>query len=218
MFNWPTFATGIFGGSVSGLIVVYGVSRWLGDVWKSRILEKVQQENRRELEAMKLEMQASVDRANRLLDAGISKAILVTRTHFETEFAAYKEIFAALSEVKNYMHATRPVFVIAGEGESVKDEANLVDRLNKLVESHNKAVVISENLRPFYQEEIYEGTQKCINSSKFEILQVKTSGHKMFNAEWFEDGRKNQEVFSEHYIRVSTLIRVRLNSPGVLPN
>jgi|SRR5580658_2179626 hypothetical protein len=99
MFNWPEFATGIFGGSVSSLVVVYGLSRWLGDVWKSRILEKVQQENRRGLEAMKSEMQASVDRANRLLEAGISKAILVTRTHFETEFVAYKEIFSSLSDV-----------------------------------------------------------------------------------------------------------------------
>lgn len=217
MVNWPDFVTGIFGGVTGSLIVVYGLSRWLGKVWKAKILEKVKQDNRKELEALKSEMQASVEKANRLFDAGISKAILVTRTHFETEFMAYKEIFAALSDVKNCLHATRPVFIIAGEEESVKDEKNLVERLNKLITAHNKAVVISDNLRPFYQDEIYQGIQKCFNSAKYEILQVKTGSLKTFSHAWFEEGRKRQEAFVEDYLHVSTLIRDRIASLGVLP-
>jgi hypothetical protein len=217
MFNWPEFITSFLGGSAASLVVVYGLSRWLGDVWKSKIIERLQQENRRELEIMKSEMQISVDRANRLLDAGVSKAILVTKTHFETEFIAYKEIFAAVTDVKNRLHAIRPVFIISGEGDRVRDEKDLVDRLNKLIDANNKAVVVSENLRPFYQEEIYQGIQKCFNASKLEIFQVKTGGHNTFSAEWFEQGRKHQEDFSEDYIRVSTLIRERLSSLGVLP-
>ena len=78
-------------------------------------------------------MRASVEKANRLLDAGISKAILVTRTHFETEFVAYKEILTALSEVKNCIHSTRSVFIIAGEEDKVRNEADLVVRVNKLI-------------------------------------------------------------------------------------
>jgi hypothetical protein len=218
MVNWPEFVTGIFGGAAGSLVVVYGLSHWLGDVWKAKILERVQQDNRVELQTMKSEMEASVAKANRLLDAGISKAILVTRTHFETEFAAYKEIFAALSDVKNYLHGVRPVFIIAGEGEWVKDEKNLVDRLNKLIEAQNKAVVVSDNLRPFYQDEIYQGIQECFKSSKFEILQVKTGGgFSTFSQDWFEAGRKNQEAFVKDYLHVSTLIRDRLASLGVLP-
>jgi hypothetical protein len=218
MFNWSEFVTGLFGGAAGSLIVVYGLSRWLGDVWKGKILEKVQQDNRVELQTMKSEMEASVAKANRLLDAGISKAILVTRTHFETEFSAYKEIFAALSDVKNCLHAVRPVFIIAGEGEQVKDEKNLVDRLNSLIEANNRAVVVSENLRPFYQDEIYEGIQKCFGSSKYEILLVKTGGgESTFSQNWFEAGRKNQEAFIRDYLHVSTLIRDRLASLGVLP-
>src|SRR6267143_4097743 len=112
MVNWPEFVTGVFGGAAGSLVVVYGLSRWLGEVWKGKILEKVQQDNRIELQAMKSEIDASVAKANRLLDAGISKAILVTRTHFETEFAAYKEIFAELSEVKHCIKATRPMMGI----------------------------------------------------------------------------------------------------------
>jgi hypothetical protein len=218
MFNWPDFVTGIFGGAAGSLIVVYGLSRWLGDVWKAKILEKVQQDNRKEVEALKVEMQASVDKANRLLDAGISKAVLVTKTHFETEFMAYKEIFAALSDVRNSLGAVRPQFIIAGEDESVKNEKNLEGRLNKLIVAQNAAVVISENLRPFYQDEIYQGIQKCFAVSKYEILQVKTGGSRTFSSEWFNDGWKRQEAFGQEYLNVSRLIRDRLASLGVLPN
>jgi hypothetical protein len=218
MVNWPEFVTGIFGGAAGSLVVVYGLSRWLGDVWKAKILETVQQDNRKELEAIKSEMQTSVDKANRLLDAGISKAILVTRTHFETEFTAYKEIFATLSDVKNCLHAVRPVFIIAGEEDQTKDMKSLVERLNKLIAANNKAVVVSDNLRPFYQDEIYQGIQECFKSSKFEILQVKTGGgDSTFSQNWFEAGRKNQEAFVKDYLHVSTLIRDRLASLGVLP-
>jgi hypothetical protein len=217
MVNLPEFVTGIFGGVLGSLIVVYGLSRWLGEVWKAKILENVQQANRRELETLKSVVEASVEKANRLLDAGISKAIIVTRTHFETKFTAYKEIFAALSDVKNCMHATRPVFIIAGEEDRVKNQVDLVDRLNRLIVANNKAVMVSDNLRPFYQDEIYQGIQKCFTASKYEILQLKTGSRGTFSEEWFEEGRKRQEAFTENYIRVSKLISTRLASLGVLP-
>lgn len=217
MVNWPEFVTGVFGGVGGSLVVVFGLSRWLGEVWKGKILEKVQQDNRRELETLKSEMQASIEKANRLLDAGISKAIIVTRTHFETEFTAYKEIFAALSDVKNCIHATRPVFIIAGEGDQVRDITGLNNRLHKLIKSHNNAVVLSDNLRPFYQDEIYQGIQRCFNSSKLEIFQVKTGSHTTFSDDWFEEGRKRQGAYTEDYIQVSVLIRERLATLGVLP-
>ena len=218
MINWLEFALSIFGGAAGGVLIVFGLSRWLGDVWKGKILEKVQQANRKELESLRSEMQASVEKANRLLDAGISKAIIVTRTHFETEFTAYREIFAALSDVKNCIHVTRPVLIIAGDEHAVKDEKNLVERLNNLITAHNRTVVLVDNLRPFYRDEIYQAVQDCFNSSKREIFQVKTGGgFQAFSAPWFEEGRKNQEAFSKAYNLVAGLIRDRLASLGVLP-
>jgi hypothetical protein len=219
MFNWPDFVTSIFGGATSSLVVVYGLSRWLGDTWKARILEGVQQENRKELEALKSEMQGSVDKANRLLDAGISKAILVTRTHFETEFTAYKEIFAALSDLNHCIQATRPMIIMTGDemmDEGTQNQA-LLERLNKLIEAHNKTVTLSANLSPFYYEEIYRAVEKCFNVSKLEIFQVKTGGRNSFTSEWFDQGHGRQSEFMEGYAQVAKLIRERLASLGVLP-
>jgi hypothetical protein len=71
----------IFGGIAGSLAVLFGRSRWLGEVWKAKIPEKVHQDNRKQLAGLESEMRASVEKANRLLDARISKAILVTRTY-----------------------------------------------------------------------------------------------------------------------------------------
>jgi hypothetical protein len=90
--------------------------------------------------------------------------------------------------------------------------------LNKLISAQNKAFIVSENLRPFYEDEVYQGIQECFKSSKFEILEVKTGSYGTFNQQWFEAGRKNQEAFTQDYLHVSTLIRDRLASLGVLPS
>src|SRR5260370_29835026 len=122
MVNWPEFVTGVFGGAAGSLVVVYGLSRWLGEVWKTRIIESLMQANRKQLETLKSELQHSVDKANRLLDARISKVTLLTRTQFETEFAAYKEIFAELSEVKHCIKATRPMMGIGPPDQSKEEK------------------------------------------------------------------------------------------------
>jgi hypothetical protein len=47
MFDWPTVVTGTLGGVGGSLLVVFGLSRWLGDVWKGQIAENLAQANRR---------------------------------------------------------------------------------------------------------------------------------------------------------------------------
>jgi hypothetical protein len=238
--NWPEIVTGAFGGAAGTLVVVYSLSHWPGDVWKEKILEKVRQDNRKELETLrqdnlklletaqqdsrkeletlKLEMQASVDKANRLLDAGISKAILVTRTHFETEFAAYKEIFAALTELSHRIRATRPTMIITSERETTEQRlAALTVRLKELSEAHNIAVTLSANLSPFYHEEIFLAIEKCLKASGLEIFQVETAGPATLTSDWYDQGHNRQTEFADGYVLVSRLIRDRLASLGVLP-
>jgi hypothetical protein len=41
--NWPNFVVSIFGGVAGSLAVVFGLSRWLGEVWKAKILESLSQ-------------------------------------------------------------------------------------------------------------------------------------------------------------------------------
>jgi hypothetical protein len=217
MFDWFGLVTGVLGGTAASLVVVCGLSRWLGDVWRGRILEKVQQDNRKELEALKSEMQSSVDRANRLLDAGISKAILVTRTHFETEFTAYKEIFAALSEVKHCIRATRPMLTIEGELTLQEKKEQLLNRLRDLMKAHNNALTLSDNLSPFYSEEINQSISKCLKASGLEISEIKLGGDGTFHSQWFQQGQKRQDEFMEGYNETAKLIRERLASLGVLP-
>jgi hypothetical protein len=90
----------LVGGGVGGTLTVTGLSRWLGDVWLGRILEKEKAKYGRELEqlrasfAEKLEWyKDALDRSKTLLQARIESSVFVTRAHFETEFGAYKKVF-----------------------------------------------------------------------------------------------------------------------------
>jgi len=218
MVNWPEFATGIFGGAAGSLVVVYGLSRWFGEMWKARIVESLMQANRKELETLKSELQHSVDKANRLLDAGISNVTLVTRTQFETEFAAYKEIFAELSEVKHCIKGTRPMMGIGPLDQSREEKLKrLSERLSELMSAHNKALTLTDNLSPFYSVEINQALGTCLRASGFEIMEIQTAGNESFTLEWFRDGKKRQEEFMGGYDQVVKLIRDRLASLGVLP-
>ena len=218
MFDWLTVVTSVFGSAATSMIVVYGLSRWLGDVWKARIVENLSQANRKELETLKSELQQSVDKANRLLDVGISKVTLVTRTQFETEFAAYKEIFAELSEVKHCISATRPMMGIGPIDESKEEKLKQLSmRLSELMKAHNKTLTLTDNLSPFYLVEINQALGTCLKASGFEIMEIQIAGEESFTFGWFQQGKKRQEEFMEGYDQVVKLIRERIASLGILP-
>src|SRR6266566_560383 len=126
--DWPTIIVSTLGGAGGAVAVVFGLSKWLGKVWEDRLLESLRQANRLEIEKIKtdsnteiVKLQNTLDRANKLLDASVQKATFVTRTQFETEFNAYKEIFAALSELSHCIAWTRPTLRITKTDETRED-------------------------------------------------------------------------------------------------
>jgi hypothetical protein len=64
-----------------------------------------------------------------------------------------------------------------------------------------------ENPRP-------EGAESSLTENVTSPFQAEPA---QFSKNWFEAGRKNQEVFVRDYLHVSALIRDRLASLGVLP-
>jgi hypothetical protein len=100
----------IFGGIAGSLAVLFGRSRWLGEVWKAKIPEKVHQDNRKQLAGLESEMRASVEKANRLVDARISKAILVTTIeHIASIFS--QKIYRSFSAPKRNLFTN--IFFVA---------------------------------------------------------------------------------------------------------
>lgn len=218
MVNWLTVILGTLGGTAGAGLVVAALWKFLSTVWTDRLRLQLEHENNEKIEKLRAELQAQTDKTQKLLDAGVQKAVLVTRTQFETEFNTYKEIYAALSEVKHTIGATRPLMSVVPENETEEDRfKRLGTALKELMSAHNKAITLKDNLAPFYAPEVYMALGECLNASGHEIIDVQTSGRESFTFDWFEEGTRRQEAFSEAYQRVGRLIRERIASLGILP-
>jgi maltooligosyltrehalose synthase len=90
--DWLTAIESLAAGALGGLGTVYGLSRFLGNLW----LEKQKARYSIELEEFKNQLLKEQKR----IQAEIDSSVFVTRAHFETEFSAMKDIFKALADVK----------------------------------------------------------------------------------------------------------------------
>ncbi len=213
--DWPGFLSGIFGGVLSSSVVVYGMSRWLGDVWLGRILAKEKAKYEKELEGVRAEYAQELEKFKAELD----RSVFVTRAQFETEFAAYKQAFEALAQVRLAMASMRPEMSLAPRGETDEDRRNkLLVRLRELIDAQNKAVAVVENLSPFYPADIYTRiVDGCLRASALEIVDIQTAGDDTFSITWYQEGARRMEQFMSAYNAVSSMIRNRIATLTILP-
>jgi hypothetical protein len=170
-----------------------------------RMLARIKAGNDKELEKLKLAHAQSLAFYQHEFD----KTILVTKVHFETEFAALKEAFQKLAQVRLTMAGIRPFISIAPAGESREDKLKgLFERVEKLSAAYNELVATTEDLSPFYPKEIYGYFDECIRATWTEITDVQTSGNEeVFKSDWYTQGRRNNERFMKAYTAVASLIR-----------
>jgi hypothetical protein len=132
--DWSTWIKAgevIFGGALGGTAAVLGLSRWLGDVWLGRIVEKERAKYTKEIENLKARFAQELEKYRAQLD----RSIFVTRAHFETELAAYKQIFDGLGEVHLAMTGMRPMFGIARPNATEQDKVKtLLDQLEAIAQ------------------------------------------------------------------------------------
>ena len=225
MTDWANLIVGLFGGVAGSLLEVFGLFRWLGDLWLGRILEQEKAKYTKELEQLRANFAQALEgykdelaRSKTLLQAEIDRAVFVTRADFETEFEAYKQVFAALAEVRLTMAGMRPMLSVSNPDETEEDRRNnLAKRLRALMDAYDKVVTLVENLGPFYPQELYSVLLDCLGAAHLEILLIRTSGLTMFTPQWYEQGQKQMDKFTDAYSRVSNIIRERIASLTIVP-
>ena len=236
-----TAAESLVTGALGGLGTVYGLSRWLGNLWLekrkseySKEIESVKAEYSKELEDAKAQyskeleglkahysedleaFRNKVQQEQKRLQAEIDKSVFVTRAHFETEFAAMKELFSYLADVQLTMNALRPTIDIKP---TKKDEklAELRELYGKFSIAYNQLLKHTEALSPFYPPELYAAVDECLKAASAELMQVKLGGDSTFGQEWYQEGIKNRQEFGHGYEKVSSIIRERVAKLTVLP-
>ena len=188
------------------LLAIFGL---LGKRWLDGRLQK----HDRDMAQMKTDLEASM----RVLQSEIDKTILVTKVHFETEFEAYKIVFAKLAEMRLQLAGLRPSMSVVPANDTVeakRERLNLAIR--KAQEAYNELISTSENLSPFYPSEIYLKIQECQKTASIEITDLLVSSQDEFTFQWFGRGRENLKQFMTAYTDVSTLIRDRISKLALL--
>jgi hypothetical protein len=198
------------GGIAAALVTLIG-KKWLAGV---------EAKHTRELESLKARYAKELEQSKQLLQAEIDKTFLVTKVHFETEFQALREVFAILAEIRLQLPNLRPHMSIRPIDETreqrTEDLHKQFDVLNNL---YNKLVSASENLSPFYPQEIYTLVGDCEHALSAELIDVKlTKDEDLFRSVsgWFDKGEKNLKLFLMAYTKVSTLIRERVSRLAIV--
>jgi len=206
---------GLLGGAVTGTGVVMGMGRWFGDVWLGRMLAKQTAEYSKQLEGEKAKYARELER----LRAKIDKSIQVTRAQFDTEFSSFKQAFEAVAGVRIAMGSVRPQFSVEPENETREARLRRLSiRLKALVDAHDKAVEIVENLSPFYPENIYSLLMGgCLNAARLEIADIRTGGDATFSFAWFQEGARRMDSFISSYDAAARAIRDRISTLSIIP-
>jgi hypothetical protein len=195
--NWSTFWISL-AANASLLTLVLSLA------WKTvsdRMLARLAAQNQQTLSAYQHEL---------------DKMIMVTKVHFETEFAALKTVFEKLAQVRLLMAGLRPSIDFKDPDETKEERLGaLAQRLHQFKTVYNELTAITENLSPFYPKGIYEAIDECRRAAYMELSDLMTAGDETFKQGWYQNGRQNVEKFLVAYRKVSELIREHISRLAV---
>ena len=192
---------GLFGGAVGGTMIVLGLSRWLGDVWLGRLLEKEKAKYAEAIEKLKAAIAQELERYRAQLD----RSVFVTRAHFETEFTAMKEVSQCLSEVKVAFRSLHPIDA------AVKiTDAERTERINWLARANNKYLEKLEEWAVFLEPSLYSEFEHAYVAANDEWRRLKTNAEE-------PDRAGTVRYFWKSYQQACQLVRDRIKSLAVMP-
>ena len=162
-FSLPTVLASLVGSGVTAGLVVKALSGPLGERWLAGQKAKLD----REFEAYR----DALEQRRKRVEAELGHRTHVTKTQFDTEFNAMKDIFSALGKLRLSFNGIRPFldWTPQDEGERL---ALISDRLNHFTERFNSLVDTVESVYPFIPEEIYSELEICMRSAHLEIPHI----------------------------------------------
>jgi hypothetical protein len=197
-FSLPTFLASLVGSGVTAWLVVKGLGSHLADRWLARYKNDLD----REYEGYR----DSLEQKRKRIEAELGHRTYVTKTQFDTEFNAVKDIFAALGKLRLSFNGLRPFVDWTPQDETEK--LKLISlRLNHFRERFNVLVDTAESVYPFVPESIYAQLETCMKAGFVEIRHIEQNGIDALSPKGYEDGAKQHEQFTRAYFTAAKLVR-----------
>lgn len=166
-FSLSTFVASLVGSGATAWLAVRGFSGHLANRW----LAKYKNDLDKEFESYK----DLLEQRRKRVEAELGHRSYVTKTQFDTEFNAVKDIFAALGRVRLSFNGLRPFLDWTPNDE--KERLKLISgRLNHFTERFNVLVDTVESVYPFVPQEIYAQLEICMRNSLIEIRHIQEAG------------------------------------------
>jgi hypothetical protein len=201
-FSLPTFLASLAGSGATAWLVVKGLSGHIADRWLARYkvdLDK-ELENYRD----------TLEQKRKLIEADLGHRTYVTKTQFDTEFNAVKDIFAALGKLRLSFNGLRPFVDWTPQDEQGKLKL-VSSRLNHFRERFNTFVDTAESAYPFIPEDIYTQLEICMKAALIEIRHIEEAGIEALSPNGYTDGAKQHEKFTNSYFAAAKLVRERFH-------
>jgi len=197
-FSVTTFLTSLVGSGATAFLVVKALSGHLAERW----LTKYKSDLDKEFESYR----DSLEQKRKLAEAGLGHRSYVTKTQFDTEFNAVKDIFAALGKLRLSFNGLRP-FVDWTPTDQQKKLELITARLNHFRERFNVLVDTAESVYPFVPEDIYEQLEVCMRAALIEIRQIEQAGPDALSPTGYAEAEKHHSTFSTGYFKAAKLVR-----------
>jgi hypothetical protein len=200
--SWMDTAKVIFGGAAGGIATVTFLSRYLGDKWLGHILEKEKAEYAKQLAMLTAGFSQELEHYRAQLD----RSIFVSRTHFETEYTAMKEVSQCLSEVKVTFLRLHPI-----EAGTELIDAERTQGIASLETATSKYHEKLEEWAVFLEPALYDEFEHCYAGADAELKRLRT------NSEKEPDRAGTVNYFWKSYRQASQMVRDRIKNLAVIP-
>jgi hypothetical protein len=186
-FSVTTFLASLMGSSAMAWLVVKGLSGTLADRWLTRYKSELD----KEFESYR----DTLEQKRKRVEADLGHRSYISKTQFDTQFNAVKDIFAALGRLRLSFNGLRPFLDWTPQDENEKLKL-ISSRLNHFTEKFNVLVDAAESVYPFVPESIYAQFEVCMKAALLEIKDIQHSGIE-FTAAYFTAAKLVREHFTQ---------------------
>jgi len=197
-FSVTTFLASLMGSSAMAWLVVKGLSGTLADRWLTRYKSELD----KEFESYR----DTLEQKRKRVEADLGHRSYISKTQFDTQFNAVKDIFAALGRLRLSFNGLRPFLDWTPQDENEKLKL-ISSRLNHFTEKFNVLVDAAESVYPFVPESIYAQFEVCMKAALLEIKDIQHSGIEALSSAGYSRGAKQHEKFTAAYFTAAKLVR-----------
>jgi hypothetical protein len=200
--NIGSFIGSILGGVIGSSAIVLFVA----NLFKERWIERVKATYTTELEKMK----GAIESEHKTLQSRLDQGLYVTKAQYDLELSAYKDLWIAMSELRNRARSILGIdfYDIPGTENNWRQEAT-ARAIRAYTAAHNEAVSVSEKMAPFYEKQIQNASRSTTSASGLLVQELASWATSQAIGDW-EKLTARIRLIADDVERIDDLIRQRL--------